>query len=52
MAVALSLQGCLPGEMHLPACMAGYEALLDWGMELAEGRTTSLLFWIDGTGCC
>lgn len=29
-AVALSLQGSLLGEMHLPACMAGYEALLDW----------------------
>jgi len=50
-AVALSLQGSLLGEMHLPACMAGYEALLDWALELAEGRATSLLFGIEGTGC-
>jgi len=50
-AVALSLQGSLLAETHLPACMAGYEALLDWALELAEGRATSLMFWIEGTGC-
>ena len=50
-AVALSLQGSLLGEMHLPACMAGSEALLDWALDLAEGRATSLLFGIEGTGC-
>jgi transposase len=50
-AVALSLQGSLLGEMHLPAYRAGYEALLDWALELAEGRSTSLVFGIEGTGC-
>jgi transposase len=50
-AVALSLQGALLGEMHLPACTAGYEALLDWALELSEGQATSLLFGIEGTGC-
>lgn len=50
-AVALSLQGALLSEMHLPACTAGYEALLDWALELSEGQATSLLFGIEGTGC-
>lgn len=50
-AVALSLQGALLGEMHLPACTSGYEALLDWGLELAGGRAASLVFGIEGTGC-
>jgi transposase len=50
-AVALGGQGCLLGEMNLPACTAGYEALLDWALELAEGQATSLLFGIEGTGC-
>ena len=50
-AVALIVQGCLLGEMHLPARLAGYEALLEWALELAEGKATSLLFGIEGTGC-
>jgi len=50
-AVALSLQGSLLGEMDLLACTDGYEALLDWTLELAEGRATSLLFGIECTGC-
>jgi len=37
-AVALSLQGSLLGEMHLPACIAGYEALLEWAVELPGGK--------------
>lgn len=50
-AVGLSVQGALLGEMHLPACTAGYEALLDWALELSEEQATSLLFRIEGTGC-
>jgi hypothetical protein len=36
--------------MHLRACMAGDEALLNWALELAEDRATFLLFGIEGTG--
>jgi transposase len=50
-AVALGLQGAILGEMHLPAQTAGYEALLDWALELADGRPGSLVFGIEGTGC-
>jgi transposase len=36
--------------MHLPACMASYEVLMNRALELSEDRETSLLFGIEGTG--
>jgi transposase len=49
-AVALSGQGAVLGEMHLPTRSSGYEALLDWKGELAGADCTALLFGIEGTG--
>jgi transposase len=49
-AVAISSHGATLGEMHLPACTSGYEALLDWAMELGAGLSCSILFGIEGTG--
>jgi len=49
-AVALNSQGSFLGEMHLPACTAGYEALLEWSLELVSNHRPGLLFGIEGTG--
>jgi transposase len=49
-AVALNSQGSFLGEMHLPACTAGYEALLEWTLELVSNQRPGLLFGIEGTG--
>jgi len=49
-AVALNRQGALLGEMHLPARIVGYEALLDWASELIDTHGSGLLFGIEGTG--
>jgi transposase len=48
-AVVISSHGSTLGEMHLPACTSGYEALLDWAMELGAGLSCSILFGIEGT---
>ncbi|MFM7733270.1 MAG: IS110 family transposase [Cyanobium sp.] len=49
-AFAIDYRGGTLAEIIVPACLLGYEALLEWALELAGGVVSGLAFGIEGTG--
>jgi transposase len=49
-AFAIDYRGATLAEIIFPACLLGYEALLEWVLELVDGVMPGLAFGIEGTG--
>jgi transposase len=49
-AFAIDYRGATLAEIIVPACLLGYEALLEWALELVHGVMPGLAFGIEGTG--